>query len=126
MPMPPFLAGQVAPEAGEAREEMLQLGQFDLELAFAGPGSLGENIKDERGAVENLAIEDPFEVAALGGGKFLVEDDGVDVGPAAMLGELIGFAFADEGGGARGGQFLDSVAYDFAAGSGGQLRQFFE
>jgi len=101
---------------------MLQLGEFDLEFTFARARSLRENIEDQRGAVENLAIEDAFEVAALGGGKFLVKDNGIHVSLAAMLGEFVRFAFADEGGSAGGSQFLDSVANDLSAGGGGQFR----
>ena len=46
---------------------MLQLREFHLELAFAGPGALGKDVEDQRRAVEDLAIEQRFEVAALGG-----------------------------------------------------------
>ena len=62
-----LLAGQVAPETGQAREQMLELREFNLQLAFLRAGALRKNIKDERSAVEDLAIEDAFEVSALGG-----------------------------------------------------------
>src|SRR5206468_1449469 len=62
-----FLTGQVAPKAGEPREQMLQLGQLDLQLPLAGAGALGENVQDKRGAVQNLAIEDALQISALGG-----------------------------------------------------------
>src|SRR6266700_8327412 len=51
-----LLPGQVAPEPRQARQQMLELRQFDLQLAFSRAGALGENIEDERGAIENLAI----------------------------------------------------------------------
>ena len=62
-----FLAGQVAPVARQPRQQMLQLREFHLELAFARPGALGEDVEDQRRAVEDLAIEQRFKVAALGG-----------------------------------------------------------
>ena len=64
-----FLPGQVAPEPGQPREQMLQLRQFDLQLAFAGAGALGEDIENQRGAIEHLALENRFQIAALGGGS---------------------------------------------------------
>ena len=82
------LPRKVAPETRQARQQMLQLRQFDLQFAFARAGALGENIQNQRRAVEHLAVEDFFQVAALRGGKLVVEDDGIDVVLAAELGEL--------------------------------------
>jgi len=39
-----FLPGQVAPEPRQARQQMLQLSQFNLEFALFRAGALGENI----------------------------------------------------------------------------------
>lgn len=102
---------------------MLELRQLDLELAFARAGALGKNIENQRGAIEHLAVKDFFQVAALGGREFVIEDDRIDIGLPAVGGEDIGFAFADERGGAGGGHFLDAIAHDLAAGSCGQLRK---
>ena len=89
--------------------KMLQLRQFDLQFAFARAGALGENIQDQRGAVEDLAAEDLFQIAALGRGKLVVEDHGIDVVVAAEGGEFVGFAGADEGGGDGGLDFLGAL-----------------
>src|SRR5580765_6309834 len=91
-----LLPRQVAPKAGQTRQQMLQLRQLNLKFAFTGPRALGENIQDERGAVEHLAVEDFFQVAALGGRKLVIENDGIDVGAATILGELVRLTFADE------------------------------
>ena len=88
---------------------MLKLRQFDLQLAFLRAGALREDIEDQRGAVENLAIEDVFQVAALRGGKFVVENDGVHVVPLAIRGEFVRLAAADERGGIGRFQFLRAV-----------------
>jgi hypothetical protein len=52
-----FLAGQVAPEPGQARQEVLQLRQLDLQLALLGLGALGEDIQDQGGAIQNFAFK---------------------------------------------------------------------
>ena len=120
------LAGKVGPEAGEAGQQVLELGKLDLEFAFAGAGALGKDIKDEGGAVQDLALEGFFEVAGLGGGKFVVEDDGIDVVIAAELGEFGGFAFADVGGGVGVFEFLGGGAGDFTAGGLGEFGELLE
>ena len=111
----------MAPEPGEARQQVLELGEFDLQLALLRAGALGENIQNQRRAVEHLAIEDAFEIAALGGGKLVVENDGIDLLAPAMPGKFAGFAAADEGAGDRSIEFLGAVAHDFTAGGGGQF-----
>ena len=121
-----FLAGKVGPETGEAREDVLELGELDLHLAFAGAGALGEDVEDEGGAVEDLAVEEALEIAGLGGGKFVVKDDGVDVALLAAVGELGGLALADEGGGVGAVEFLEAVANDVGAGGAGELGEFLE
>jgi len=121
-----FLAGEMAPVAGEAGEEVLELGELDLELAFAGAGALGKDIEDQGSAVENLALEDLFEIPALGGGEFVVEDDGIDLVLAAFVGEFGGLAGADEGTGVGGFEFLGAGAGDLAAGGGGEFGEFIE
>src|SRR5437016_5759664 len=100
----------MAPKPGQAGQQMLQLSQLNLQLALARPGALRKYVENQRGAIENLAIEDLLEVAALRGRKFFVENDRVHVRPAAMQGKFISLAFADESTGARRGHFLHPVA----------------
>ena len=51
------LAGQVATPATQARQQVLQLGQLDLGLALAALGVLGEDVEDQRGAVDDLDLD---------------------------------------------------------------------
>src|SRR6185312_6809714 len=111
-----FLARQVAPKPSQAREQMLELREFNLQLAFARASALRENIENQRRAIEHLGIENLFQVAALRGGKFVVENYRVHVEALALRGEFIRFAFADEGRGVGGFEFLHAIADDFAAG----------
>ncbi len=121
-----FLARQMSPEPGEPREQVLELGEFNLELAFAGARALGKDVEDERGAIEYLALEDFLEIAALRRGKLVVKDDGIDVVLSALAGEFAGLAGADEGAGHRGIEFLGAVADHFAARAGGEFLEFGE
>ena len=56
----------------EAREEVGELGQLDLELALHGARALGEDVEDERGAVDDLEAERAAEVALLDGRERIV------------------------------------------------------
>ena len=51
-----FEAFEVAPLAGEAREQVLSLGQLDLKTRLTGLGAAGEDIEDQGGAVEDLHL----------------------------------------------------------------------
>ena len=45
------------------------LGQGDLQTAFGGAGALGEDVKDEGGAVDDLDVQSGFQGALLGRGQ---------------------------------------------------------
>ena len=65
--------------AEEARQQVFQLGQLDLELAFAGLGALGENVQDQLRAVDDLDLHLVGDRTDLARVQLLVEDD--DRGP---------------------------------------------
>ncbi len=46
---------------------MLELRQFDLQFAFAGPRALGKNVENERRPIQNFATKYTLEIAALPG-----------------------------------------------------------
>lgn len=121
-----FLPRQVAPVAREAWEQMLKLGQFNLELSFARAGALGENIENQSGAIENFTFEHLFQISALGWGKLVVENDRVDIVMLTPFGEFGGFARTDKSGCDRGFNFLTAGADDLATGGGGEFSEFFE
>jgi hypothetical protein len=105
---------------------MLELSQLDLQLALSRARALREDVENEGGAIEDLAVEDLLQIAALGRRKLVIKNDGIDVGAPAMLGKLIGLAFADKGRGARSGHFLLAIAYNFRARSGSQFGKLFQ
>ena len=75
-PAEPF---EVFPLAREPGEEVFVLSKLDLEAAFSGAGSGGENVEDESGAVDDLCFEPIFENSLLGRGELVVYDDGLVV-----------------------------------------------
>jgi hypothetical protein len=105
---------------------MLQLSQLDLQLAFASPRSLRENIQNQRGAIQHLAIEDRLQIPALSRREFVIENDSIDVGFAAMIGKFRGLSFADKRAGARGGHFLQAIPHDLSSGGGSEFGQFLQ
>lgn len=121
-----LLSRQVAPKACQSRQQVLQLGQFDLEFAFFGPGALGENIEDQRSPIEDFAIKNPLQIAALGGRKLIVENDRIHICPATMLGKFIRFALANECGRAGCGKSLQTIADNLSSGGRGQFGKFLQ
>ena len=95
---------------------MLQLGQLDLQLPLASAGALCENIKNERGPVEDLAAENFFQVPALGGRKFVVKNDRVHIQASAGAGEFLRLARANECASDRSIELLHPSADDVASG----------
>jgi len=94
---------------------MFELGQLNLQLASRVRARPSENVEDQLGAVEHLALEDALEVTALGGGQFVVENDGVDVAFAAQFGELVRLSRANECAGDGPFEFLHPISHNVAA-----------
>ena len=105
---------------------MLELRQFDLEFAFFGAGTLSENIENQRGPVENLAIEHIFQIATLSGRKLVIKDDRVDILFAAMGGKFPRFSCADKSACHWRFELLRAVTDHFCAGGIGQFVKFGE
>ena len=73
-------AARAAPPVPASRgQEVVELGQLDLEPALAGARPPGEDVEDELGAVEGLAAHRVLEVALLGGRELVVEEHQVGV-----------------------------------------------
>ena len=75
---------------------MFQLRQFHLQLAFAGPGALGEDAQNQLGAVEHLAPEFLFQVALLARGQVVVENHRRRVERVGLAPDLLDLAGAGE------------------------------
>ena len=69
---------KVRPLSGESREQVLVLGQLDLESAFPSLSPGSEHIQYQRSPVDDLsAYEGVFEIALLARGQLVVADDRV-------------------------------------------------
>ena len=93
------LALQMSPAAHEARGEMLELGEFDLQAAFAGLRAGAEDVENQLGAVKNGKLDGALDVSLLGRREGDVEDDDVGMQLMSELSELVNLARADEEGG---------------------------
>ena len=121
----------MGPEACQAGEHILVLGQLDLCLGVGGLGAHGEDVEDERRAVEYLYLELCLDVPYLLGGELVVEDChadfpfllgfGFDIRP-----QLLQLAFTDVGGRERRVEALDETLDDHRPCRVGEELQFIE
>jgi hypothetical protein len=73
------LSCQVRPHTGEPRKTVLILGQFYLQLTFAGVGVLGEDVKDKGSTIHNLTIEGAFQLALLPRRQLVIKQKNVNI-----------------------------------------------
>ena len=105
---------------------MLKLREFDLQFAFPRAGALREDVENQRRAVEDFAVENLFEIAALRRRKLVIENHGIHVLTLAKIREFTRLALADERGGIKRVHFLQAVADDFTAGGHREFTKFGE
>ena len=74
------LPGQRLTPAAQPRQQVLQLRQLDLRLALLAAGVLGEDVQDQRGAVDDLHLHHALQRRSWLGGELAVADDGVGAG----------------------------------------------
>ena len=67
------------PHPSQAREEILQLREFNLQPAFATACALRENVEDQLCPIENFPREQIFEIATLCRRKLIVKNNGSDL-----------------------------------------------
>ncbi len=119
------LPGQVGPGSGQAGEPVLVLGQLHLDCALPGAGVAGEDVQDERGAVDDLHIlsQGLLQLPLLPRRELLVEDHHVRARLLDQALELLQLALADEGGRVGVIQPLGQLAHHLQAGGLGQEAQ---
>ena len=100
------------------------MSQFHLHLGIGCLGALGEDFQDQAGPVDDVAaLDDLFDVALLGAGEFVIENDILDLILFAVFLDLFELSRADVGGLVRPVHPLQE--HLVADGSGG-LRQELE
>src|SRR5439155_23994967 len=71
-----FLAREVRPLACQARQIIFDLGQFNLQTALSGMGTLAKDDEDQRSPVKHLCFQCSLQCALLPGGQFKVKANG--------------------------------------------------
>ena len=80
VPMPPPSRDSAAPGPDEPRQQILELRELHLQLAFAGPRAPGKDVENELRAIDDLPADLLFDLPQLRRRQLVVEDDDVDVG----------------------------------------------
>ncbi len=87
---------QVRPHTGEPGQHVLIMSQFHLHLRIGSLGPLGENLQDQARPVDDVgALDDLLDVALLGAGELVVEDDVLDLVLLAIGLDFLELARAD-------------------------------
>ena len=68
-----LLALEVGPAAHQARRQVLELRELDLQLAFEAARALREDVEDQAAAIEHAALEFLLEVAFLAGRERVID-----------------------------------------------------
>ena len=107
----------MGPLARQARSQVFELSQFDLQLAGQAAGALGKDVENQLAAVDDLEIQGFFQVTLLGGGQVVVKDDRAGAGFHRQLLHLSDLAGTDESGRVDAlAQGLNDPTCDFEAG----------
>ena len=88
---------EVRPQAAHPREVVLELRELDLELALGGVRVGGEDVEDDRGAVDHRDPERGLEVALLARRELVVARDQVRVRATELVLQLLELARAEIG-----------------------------
>ena len=101
---------EVRPQAAHAGEVVLELGELDLELALRALRVPGEDVEDDRGAVDDRDPDLLLEVAALARRQLVVDRDEVRVGRLGLRLDLLELARPEVGVRVRLVAVLDGLA----------------
>ncbi len=85
------------PHPRQPRQQINQLGQFDLQLSLPRLRPLREDVEDQLGPVQHLAGKNLLQVPRLGRTQLVVKNDRVRLFVAGRLGQLRRLAAADVG-----------------------------
>jgi hypothetical protein len=116
----------VGPGADEAGFLVVEAGQLDLETALLGAGAAAEDLQDQAGAVDDLALPGFFQIALLNRCQGVVDDGGLRLRGADQGGEFLDLAGAEQGRGRGLAQANDLLGADVEvqrAGEAGRLVQ---
>jgi hypothetical protein len=81
--------------ATQSRQHVLELGKLDLRLALAAARMLGEDIQNQRGAIDDLYLHDVLELAQLTRAQLAIANHRVRASRSDDFGQFRGLASAD-------------------------------
>ena len=113
----------MCPQPAHAREVVLELCQLDLELALGAAGVAGEDVEDDRGAVDDRDAELGLERSLLARRELVVAGDHVGIERGGELLELLELAGPQIAVGVRMVAALDQVPDDRDARGAQQLAE---
>src|SRR5581483_949104 len=101
------------PAPGEARQQVLKLRQFHLQLAFACAGMGGENVEDQLRSINNANMGEFLDVPLLRCGQVVIEQQYVSGSGRGGRGNFLQLSLANEGGRIRTVAALQDLSGDF-------------
>jgi len=125
-PHPATESFEVLPHTSHARQVVLELGQFDLELALGGDRVLGEDVENELGAIDDPRFQRVLETALLRRSELVVDDQHLGVRLCEGGYQLLQLALADVRSRIGVRPVLDELADRLQARCAGQLVQLGE
>ena len=117
---------QVGPQPAHPREVVLELRQLDLQHALGAVRVVGEDVEDDRRAVDHRHADGLLEIALLARQQLVVARDEVGVGVLDRLLELGELALAEVAVGIGLRTLLGHLADDGRTGGAQQLAQLAE
>ena len=93
------LLAELLSTTAQTRQAIPELGELHLHHALLAVRMLGEDVEDQRDAIDDVAREQLLEVALLRGRELVVEHHEVDVERFRELAQLFRLARTDVGGG---------------------------
>ena len=105
---------------------VLQLRQFDLQLALGGRCALGENVQDQRRAVNHLHAQNLLQIARLNARQFLVKNAQISFQCLTLPAQFIRAPAPDEQRRIRLILLLQELPHDLRPGGVRQARQLIQ
>ena len=120
------LALQVGPGADQAGFLIVEPRQFDLQPALLRPRAAAEDLENEPGAVDDLAVPFLFQIALLDRRQVVVDDGGFGFGGADQGSQFLDLAGAEQGRGRGLAQAHDLLGADVEVQRAGEARGLLE
>ena len=122
----PYLPREMGPSSGQSGQQILEASQLDLCSGLAGPSSLDKDLQYQTTAIDDLAVDDLFQILDLTGREVVVEDHQVSPQGPRRLSDLFGLAATDQRSGVRCLPSLHSPPGDSDTRAERQFRQLVE